>query len=78
MKKIIFTFVVILMLVVPTSSYVANQVQSSSTQISGIPSIPADILGNVTNISIENIVGGAGLTVLFKNKGGADLFDRPE
>lgn len=75
MKKIIFIIVVILMLFVPTSFKGANQVQSSSTQISSMPIIPADILGNVTNISIENIVGGVGLTVLFKNNGGANLSD---
>jgi hypothetical protein len=75
LKKIIFIIVVILMLLVPTSSKVAIQLQSSSTQISGMPIILADILGNATNISIENIIGGVGLTVLFKNKGGADLSD---
>lgn len=73
MKKLIFTFVVILTLVIPTSSKVANQLQSSSVEISGKPIIQADILGNITNISIENIVGGLGLTGIVKNNGGVDL-----
>ena len=75
MKKLIFTFVVILILLVPTSSMVANQFESSSVDISKKPTIQTDRLGNVTNISIENIVGGLGLTGLVKNNGGADLSD---
>jgi hypothetical protein len=75
LKKLIFTFVVILMLVIPSSAKVATQLQSNSTAISSKPIIPVDILGNVTNISIENIVGGVGLTGLVKNNGGADLFN---
>jgi hypothetical protein len=75
LKKLIFTFVVILMLVIPSSAKVATQLPSNSTAISSKPIIPVDILGNVTNISIENIVGGVGLTGLVKNNGGADLFN---
>jgi hypothetical protein len=75
LKKLIFTFVVILMLVIPSSAKVATQLQSNSSAISSKPIIPVDILGNVTNISIENIVGGLGLTGLVKNNGGSDLFN---
>lgn len=73
MKKLILIFVVIFILLIPTSSKVANQLPSSNVQISCMSNVQTDILGNVTNISIENIAGGIGLTGLIKNNGGANL-----
>jgi hypothetical protein len=73
LKKLILPVIVFLILFIPTSSKVANQLPSSNVQITGISIVQTTILGNVTNISIENIAGGIGLSGLIKNNGGATL-----
>ncbi len=73
MKTFLRAVVVMLILLIPSSSKLANQVDTSNLQNIDAPTIPTDFFGNVTNMSIENIVGGFGLTVDIKNNGGDDL-----
>lgn len=51
------------------------QADINNFQISDMSTVSVNILGNLSNISLESIVGGIGLTALIKNNGGEDLSD---
>jgi hypothetical protein len=73
LKKILFTFVVVFSLIALASSKAADQYRSNALQITSKSNTSTDCSGNVTNISIENIVGGVGLTGVVRNNGGVTL-----
>ena len=70
MKKILFMIIVIFMLNPLIPSKGTDQIPTNNNQHSNQTASSVVFLGNITNISIENIVDGIGITAIMKNNGG--------
>jgi hypothetical protein len=72
-KKILFMFIVVFMVNPLISAKGTNQIQTDDIQNSNQEVFPTVFSGNITSISIENIVDGIGITATVKNNGGFTL-----
>jgi len=72
-KKILFMIIVIFMLNPLIPSKGTDQIPTNNNQHSNQTASSEVFLENITNLSIENIVDGIGITAIMKNNGGVPL-----
>ncbi len=73
MKKILFMIIVIFMLNPLILSKGTDQIPTNNNQHSNQIASSVVFFKNITNISIEKIVDGIGITAIMKNNGGISL-----